>query len=97
MTAPQAQSFRDRIDANPAAFAQIVRDLAAFRPDFRLYGEEYKRKKGDAGELLNPWYNRKSISVGYTFGYDAPVTAALLLAYYDALTPLFRWLRLSNG
>ncbi len=30
---------------------------------FTLEGEMYKRPKGDPGELLSPWYNRKSISI----------------------------------
>jgi hypothetical protein len=31
---------------------------------FTLWGETYKRPKADRGELLNPWYNRRHVSVG---------------------------------
>ncbi len=31
---------------------------------FQLGGPEYRRSKGDAGPLLRPWFNRKSLYVG---------------------------------
>ena len=42
----------------------MVEALAA-RGEYRLWGETYKRPKGDLGPVVNPWYNRKHVSVGY--------------------------------
>jgi hypothetical protein len=35
------------------------------RSKFSLGGQEYKRPKGDVGELLNPWYNRKNLMMSF--------------------------------
>ena len=92
MTAKQAQKYRDRIDAAPARFEQMIRDLAS-HGELRLWGDEYKRPKADRGELLNPWYNRKSLSVGRTFEYGTPVDPTLLADAFGHYMPLFHFLR----
>ena len=74
----------------------LVDDIAA-RGSFVLWGPEYKRPKADLGEQLNPWYNRKHISVGWERGYGGEMfTDALprrLADDYTALMPMFRFLR----
>ena len=91
-----AEAWRALIDAEPARFEKIVRDIEARGP-YQLYGDVYKRAKADRGELLNPWYNRRHLSVGYDRGYGGPMyTKALpdLLAdEFTALMPLYLFLR----
>ncbi|MBR1811434.1 MAG: DUF2461 domain-containing protein [Clostridia bacterium] len=95
-TPQHADAFRKTIDANPARFTQLVADIAAYKP-FTLWGNEYKRPKGDRGDLLNPWYNRKYISVGYetTLGGAAfdPALPQQMLEDFAALTPMYYFLR----
>lgn len=54
--------LRRRIDANPAAFERLVGELA---PGWKLWGEPYKRPKGERGPVIDPWYNRRFLSVGW--------------------------------
>ena len=63
------EQYRRAIDANPARFERLVREVEAV-PGLRLLGEEYKRPKGDRGEVLNRWYNRKYVTMelGGDFG-----------------------------
>ena len=90
-----AEAFRARIDADPARFEALLRDLAA-HGDFRLWGEEYKRPKGDRGPLINPWFNRRHFSVGYEHGYGGVMyTDALpgvLADDFGAMMPMFLFL-----
>ncbi len=58
----QMESFRVGVDANPARLERLAR-MVKEQDEFRLDGEEYKRPKGDVGELLNPWYNRKYLGL----------------------------------
>ncbi len=58
-----AAKLRARIDRDPKPLAKIARQIGKSR--FTLFGEEYKRPKGDVGALLNPWYNRKNIGVSF--------------------------------
>lgn len=55
--------LRARIDNDPKPLERLARRLNKSR--FALEGELFKRPKGDAGKLLNPWYNRKNIAIGY--------------------------------
>lgn len=55
--------LRARIDNDPKLLERLARRLN--KSKFVLSGEEFKRPKGDAGKLLNPWYNRKNIAIGY--------------------------------
>ena len=55
--------LRARIDNDPKPLERLARRLN--KSKFVLSGEEFKRPKGDAGKLLNPWYNRKNIAIGY--------------------------------
>lgn len=84
------ESFRRQIDANPARFERILRQIG---PDWKLWGECYKRPKADRGELLNPWYNRKYISVGREWDHGGEAYAETLpetlTALFTRLMPLF--------
>ena len=61
-TPAQMEAFRRSIDANPARFDRIAKNVEALG-NFRVFGPEYKRPKGDLGETLNLWYNRKRVGV----------------------------------
>ena len=65
------ERFRRAVDANPARFERLARQAEAL-PGLRLLGEEYRRPKGDRGELLNRWYNRKYLTMEFSgdFGGD---------------------------
>ena len=87
-------AWRAAIDADPDRFAHLVRGLDA-RGDYRLWGEVYKRPKGDRGEVIDPWYNRKNISVGWEQGYGGVMYTdglpGALVEGYAALMPLYRF------
>ncbi len=84
------EAFRRQIDANPARFERILRQIG---PGWKLWGEPYKRLKADRGELLNPWYNRKYISVGREWDHGGEAYAdtlpETLTALFTRLLPLF--------
>lgn len=89
-------AWRERIDADPARFERLARDIAARGP-FRLWGEAYKRPKADRGEFLNPWYNRRHISVGREHAYGGvmytPEFPDYLAARFAELMPFYKFLR----
>ena len=91
-TPGQAALFRKGIDADPARFERLVQGIPQ-QEKCRLWGEEYKRPKGERGPLLNPWYNRKSHSVGYEnlFGQElfSPQLPALLADSFAGLLELY--------
>lgn len=60
--------LRARIDHNPKKLETLARKLN--KSKFRLDGQEYKRPKGDPGELLYSWYNRKNISFHFEDNSD---------------------------
>ena len=63
-------AFRAAMAANPAAFERLVRELSSMK-GFALHGEEFRRPKGDLGEVINPWYNRKYLDFGTEREHDA--------------------------
>jgi len=89
-------AWRALIDAAPARFEGIARDIAALGP-FKLWGETYKRPKADRGEFLNPWYNRRHVSVGREQGYGGVMYTHELPQYladrFAELMPLYRFLQ----
>lgn len=95
-SADVAAAWRAAIDAEPQRFERLVRGIAAQGP-YRLWGDEYKRPKADRGELLNPWYNRRHISVGWEQGYGGPLFTpelpGVLVDRYAALMPMHDFMR----
>ena len=90
-----ASAFRARVDGDPARFEGLVKAIAARGP-YTLWGEAYKRPKGDRGEIINPWYNRKHFSVGWERGYGGPLYTdalpQLLADDFTFLMPMYRFL-----
>ena len=84
------EEYRRRIDANPARFERILDGIG---PDWTLWGVPYKRPKGERGERLDPWYNRRSISAGLVWDSGGAERSAelpeTLAALYTRLLPLF--------
>ena len=89
------ERFRRAVDANPARFERLARQAEAL-PGLRLLGEEYRRPKGDRGELLNRWYNRKYLTMEFSgdFGGDlfSPALAQILCGAYGSLMPMHDFL-----
>ena len=94
-TPEQMAAFRRYIDANPAEMERLAKRVA--KSEFHLGGEPYKRLKKDVGETLNPWYNRKWISVraeydhgGALYTEDLP---GVLTDAFERLMPVYRLLK----
>lgn len=92
--ADHAAAWRAAIDADPERFNAIVDEICAGGP-LTLWGDMYKRPKADRGEKLNPWYNRKNLSVGWTHGFGGALYSEalpdLLAADYRRLMPMYRF------
>jgi uncharacterized protein (TIGR02453 family) len=92
------KKFRDRLDANPAAFESIA---LALPKDFYLYGDEYSKKKGEKEGVLAQWYNRKTIGViAEGKGHDklyTPAFAKTLCDDFLSLAPLYEFLLSLTG
>ena len=84
------EAFRRQIDANPARFERI---LDSVDPGWKLWGEPYKRPKGERGERIDPWYNRRSISVGLERDHGGEICDEALperlTELFTRLLPLF--------
>ena len=87
----QIEAFRSSIEANPAAFGRLAEDVANME-GFTIEGPVYKRPKGDFGEVINQWYNRKWASVyheedfgGALLTKDLPL---ILADTYEKLMPM---------
>lgn len=93
-TAKQMEAFRQSIDANPAKFERIAADIEAIK-EFVVTGEEYKRPKGDKGEIINRWYNRRRIGIECTkdFGGElfSPRLPEILVSAYSELMPMYEF------
>ena len=70
-SAAQMQTFRNIVDANPAAFESLVENIEKY-PEFILTGEFYSRPKGTHSEKIDNWYNRRRLGLEHTedFGGD---------------------------
>ncbi len=88
--------LRARVDRDPRPLARLVRAVEK-RGEFHLYGELYKRPKGDPGPLLYPWYNSRNVGVSCERNCEGPLftqeLADQLLDGFRSLEPLYRWLR----
>ena len=88
------ERFRRELDGRPRAFVTLANRLA--RQDrFRLEGEEYARKKGEAKPPLDAWYNRKNVDIVCSREPDAllksPALKAALLDGYEFLYPYYKY------
>ncbi|MBR2929106.1 MAG: DUF2461 domain-containing protein [Oscillospiraceae bacterium] len=88
------ERFRKELDANPRRFCAIAEGVAKLR-HMTVGGEEYARRKGEPGGVLNDWYNRKHISVERSVPYDeqsfSPALKEELVESFSALMPLYQW------
>ena len=64
--------FRARVDRDPKPMEKLARRLKK-QNNYVLEGELYRRPKGEKGLLLDPWYNRKNIAIGW----DRPCEGSL--------------------
>lgn len=84
----QMAQYRRRILRDPKPLEQLARELEG-QELFHLEGDEYKRSKGEVGEVLKPWFNRKNIALCTFHAPDARMTEPELKG--DVLEG-FRWL-----
>ena len=86
--------FRARIDRDPAPVEKLARRLNR-QKNFVLEGQQYARSKGEPGELLSPWYNRKNISITWDRNCEGslftPELADELLEGFAFLEPYYRY------
>jgi len=91
-TPAQMEAFRRSIDANPSRFERIAKSVEALG-NFRVFGPEYKRLKGDKGQTLNKWYNRKKLGVECCrdFGEELyePALPEKLVSEFEKLMELY--------
>ena len=84
--------WRAAIDANPRKITRILRPIAA-DGRFHPFGETYKRPKGDPGEFLFDWYNRKHLGVETEVFFEpappGPELAEELMSAFELLMPLY--------
>ncbi len=84
--------FRARVDRDPNPMEKLARRIA--RQDrFVLEGERYARPKKDVGKLLDPWYNRKNLSLNWDRNCEGslftPELAGELLDGFTFLMPYY--------
>lgn len=88
--------LRARVDRDPKPLEDLARRLES-RADFQLYGELYKRPKGDPGPLLFPWYNRRQIGLASEHNCEGlffqPELAEQVLEGFRFLIPYYQYLR----
>ncbi len=93
--AEQMELFRKSIDANPAAFERLASQIVKI-DSFKLDGPFYKRPKGDYGEIVNAWYNRKSTYVFHEEDFGgallSPELPAILCDAFTTLMPMYEYL-----
>lgn len=88
--------LRARIDRTPKPLEKIVKAINK-RPEFQLYGQMYKRPKGDPGPLLYPWYNCKQVGVTADYNCEGvlftPELTEQVVEHFICLEPLYSYLR----
>jgi len=91
--AAQMEAWRAYIRSDIGGMERLARRLNR-QKEFSLSGPDYKRPKGDVGELLNPWYNKRW--VGVTAEHDfggavlSPGLPRILADGFDFLMPYYR-------
>lgn len=93
--AEQSENFRKSIDADPEAFSRLAADLASLNR-YELEGPLYAKPKGDYGEIVNAWYNRKWTSACHDEDFGGvilqPEFPQLLADEFTALMPMYEYL-----
>ena len=88
------EKHRARINKDPKPLAKLMRALNS-QKEFILEGESYARPKGDAGELLNDWYNKKTFALIHEEGIgDAVFSPDLkdrLVEGFSFLVPYYKY------
>ncbi len=88
----QMEAWRAYVDANPAAVERLARAVREQKV-FSLSGPDYKRPKGERGELLNPWYNKRWLGLDCTHDFGgalfSPELPRILADGYDFLMPYY--------
>ena len=89
------QVYRADIDRAPQKALALAERFAA-QDRFQLCGPLYARSKGGPGGLLDPWYNRRSIDLGYEHAPDAALfssdLAQEIIDGFEFLMPYYEWL-----
>ena len=92
-TPTMMEVFRRETAANPAALMKLARQLEK-QEVFTLQGREYARPKAAPNNLLQPWFNKKSIVLGCDRPYDdtvcSPDLADTLAEGFAFLEPYHR-------
>ncbi len=87
-------AFRNAIDANPAQFERIAKKFLKLNKYF-IKGEEYKRIKGDKGEVINKFYNRKWLSLECSKDYGGDILKSelpeILVEGYTQIMPVYEF------
>ena len=90
----QMEAFRRLVDANPARFERLARQVEAC-PEFVLTGSEYKKAKGSYDGIIARWYNRKHLGLECCrdFGGDvlSPDLPGILVEGYAKLMPMYEF------
>jgi uncharacterized protein (TIGR02453 family) len=88
-------AFRKHVDAHEREFISIISELNR-RGLFTLYGDKYKKKKGDKPEPVADWYERKSIGLiaEHPIGRElfSAEIAGIIMDGFVSLLPLYRFL-----
>ncbi len=89
------RSFRRRIDEKPEEFSKIAQELSN-QGTFSLYGDFYKRSKGEKPEPIAQWYNRKNLGLIAERGVGEELFSdriiEILCDGFRQLLPLYRFL-----
>ena len=98
-SASEMERWRTYVDADIARVTALAERFQKQKL-YALDGDVYKRAKGERGELLNPWYNARTLSItarrdfgGVLLTPELPQFLAKeytwLMPYYDAFKHLF--------
>ena len=93
--ATEADAFRKSVDANVERFRTLAKSVSEMS-EFHIEGPLYKKPKGDYGDIVNGWYNRKYVSVICERDYDDLVKSdrlpQVLSEAYIKLMPMYDYL-----
>ena len=92
--------LRSRIDRDPKPLEKLARKLEE-QEQFTLYGQQYKRPKGDPGPLLYPWYNSKHVGLNCDLNCEGelftPGLTARVLEGFRFLMPYYLYMESLAG